>query len=576
MRRIAVVGAGPAGAQLALGLQAHGYDVTLVADRDPDEIRRGPVMSGQCTFDTASALQSERELGLHHWEGQAPDISGLAFSLVGPHGTPNASWHAPLESPARSVDQRVKCAAWLEQFADGGLGEIVLHEAGVDDLEWYARTHDLVVVCTGKGELSRLFPRNCELSPYDRPRRALALTYVTGAAPRAEEGAVHYRLVPGVGEYFSFPALAATGPCDVMVFEGVPGGPMDCWDDVRTPEDHLTRSLEILHRFFPDEYERHRHARLTDNGGVLRDRLTPTVRHPVARLASGRHVLGMADAVVLNDPITGQGSHNAAQAATHYLDSILRHGTAEFTPHWMQRTFDNFWRGWGQWAVGWTNSLLTELSPHQRDLLTAAADLPSVAGALAAGFDDPRTLYRWWFEEAEALRFLAEKRAQHAARFDGRTLRRALGQYATGVTVVTARAPDGRNVGMTANSFTSVSLNPPLVLWCPGKNSPSLPDFTDASHFAVHVLAADQHHLSRQFATPAADKFRGTPTTPGIAGTPLLDGAVARFQCRTVQRLDAGDHVIFLGEVEEYEADGGTPLVFHSGHYQRVTRHPDL
>ncbi|MFL4491242.1 flavin reductase [Streptomyces sp. VTCC 41912] len=576
MRRIAVVGAGPAGAQLALGLQAHGYDVTLVTDRDPDEIRRGPVISGQCTFDTASALQSERELGLHHWEGQAPDISGLAFSLVGPHGTPNASWHAPLESPARSVDQRVKCAAWLEQFADGGLGEIVLHEAGVDDLEWYARTHDLVVVCTGKGELSRLFPRNCELSPYDRPRRALALTYVTGAAPRAEEGAVHYRLVPGVGEYFSFPALAATGPCDVMVFEGVPGGPMDCWDDVRTPEDHLTRSLEILHRFFPDEYERHRHARLTDNGGVLRERLTPTVRHPVARLASGRHVLGMADAVVLNDPITGQGSHNAAQAATHYLDSILRHGTAEFTPHWMQRTFDNFWRGWGQWAVGWTNSLLTELSPHQRDLLTAAADLPSVAGALAAGFDDPRTLYRWWFEEAEALRFLAEKRAQHAARFDGRTLRRALGQYATGVTVVTARAPDGRNVGMTANSFTSVSLNPPLVLWCPGKNSPSLPDFTDASHFAVHVLAADQHHLSRQFATPAADKFRGTPTTPGIAGTPLLDGAVARFQCRTVQRLDAGDHVIFLGEVEEYEADGGTPLVFHSGHYQRATRHPDL
>lgn len=164
--------------------------------------------------------------------------------------------------------------------------------------------------------------------------------------------------------------------------------------------------------------------------------------------------------------------------------------------------------------------LLTDLSPHHRDLLTAAAEIPSVAGALAAGFDDPRTLYRWWFEEAEAHRFLAEKRAQHAARFDGRELRRALGQYATGVTVVTARAPDGRNVGMTANSFASVSLEPPLVLWCPGKNSPSLPDFTDASHFAVHVLAADQHHLSRQFATPADDKFRGTPTTAGIAGTP--------------------------------------------------------
>lgn len=177
MRRIAVVGAGQAGAQLALGLQAHGYDVTLVTDRNPDEIRRGPVMSSQCMFDTA--LQSERELGLHHWEDQAPDISGIAFSLIGPHGAPDVSWRAPLEGPAHSVDQRVKCAAWVEQFADGDRGEIVLHEAGVNDLEWYARTHDLVVVSTGKGELSQLFPRNSELSPYDRPRRALALTYVT-------------------------------------------------------------------------------------------------------------------------------------------------------------------------------------------------------------------------------------------------------------------------------------------------------------------------------------------------------------------------------------------------------------
>lgn len=586
MRRIAVIGAGQAGAQLALGLQAHGYDVTLVAERGSDEVRRGPVMAGQCMFDTA--LRSERELGLHHWEKQAPDISGIALSHIGPHGTPEVSWRAPLEGPAHSVDQRVKCAAWMEQFADlaeGGRGEIMLHEAGVDDLDWYARTHDLVVVATGKGELSRLFPRNAELSPYDRPRRALALTYVTGTAPRegeaaAGEAAVDYRMVPGVGEYFSFPALTTTGPCDIMVFEGVPGGPMDCWDDVRTPEAHLTRSLEILRRFFPDEYERCRDAQLTDSGGVLRDSVTPSVRRPVARLASGRHVLGMAGAVVLDDPITGQGANNAARAAAHYLDSILRHGAAEFTPQWMQRTFDDFWRGWAQWAVGWTNSLLTDLNPHRRELLTAAAEIPSVASALAAGFDDPRTLYRWWFEEAEAHRFLAEQRARHAARFDGRfdgpELRRALGQYATGVTVVTARAPDGRNVGMTANSFTSVSLEPPLILWCPGKNAPSLPDFTDASHFAVHVLAAGQHHLSRRFATPADDKFRSTPTTPGIAGTPLLDGAVARFQCRTVQRLDAGDHVIFLGEVEQYEAEGGAPLVFHSGYYHVATTHPDL
>jgi flavin reductase (DIM6/NTAB) family NADH-FMN oxidoreductase RutF len=351
---------------------------------------------------------------------------------------------------------------------------------------------------------------------------------------------------------------------------------MDCWDDVRTPEQHLARSLEILERFFPWEYERCGDVALTDAGGVLRGRLTPTVRRPVAQLPSGAQVLGMADAVVLNDPITGQGSNNAARAAAFYLDSILVHGTEPFTSDWMRQTFDRFWRGWAQWVVVWTNSVLAPRRPHVQELLEAAADLPTLARAIVNGFDDPRTFYPWWFDGEEATRFLAEKRAQEAARFDPRDFRRAMGQYATGVTVVTSRDRDGRKIGMTANSFTSVSLDPPLVLWCPGKNMPSLADFTAASHFAINILASDQHHLSRQFATPAEDKFAGVPVTDGVAGVPLIEGAVAWFQCRTVTRYDAGDHVIFLGEVERYDAPGGQPLVFHSGYYHVATKHPDL
>ncbi len=161
-------------------------------------------------------------------------------------------------------------------------------------------------------------------------------------------------------------------------------------------------------------------------------------------------------------------------------------------------------------------------------------------------------------------------------RFDARELRRALSQYATGVTAVTARACDGRMVGMTANSFTSVSLDPPLVSWCPAKAAPSLPDFEAATHFAVHVLAADQHHLSRQFATPAEDKFDGVPITAGLAGLPIVAGALAVFQCRLVRRVDAGDHVILLGEIEEYSTAAGQPLVFHSGAYHVASRHPYL
>ncbi|MGJ7611914.1 MULTISPECIES: flavin reductase family protein [unclassified Variovorax] len=160
-------------------------------------------------------------------------------------------------------------------------------------------------------------------------------------------------------------------------------------------------------------------------------------------------------------------------------------------------------------------------------------------------------------------------------RFDRQDFRKALGRFSTGVTVVTTRAPDGRRVGMTANSFSSVSLEPPLVLWSLARHAPSAADFTGASHFAINVLAAHQHHLSRQFATPQPDKFDGVDCCDGAAGVPLLNGAIARFVCRNVKQYDGGDHLIFIGEVERYDRFDGEPLVFHSGCYQVTTRHPE-
>jgi flavin reductase (DIM6/NTAB) family NADH-FMN oxidoreductase RutF len=227
-------------------------------------------------------------------------------------------------------------------------------------------------------------------------------------------------------------------------------------------------------------------------------------------------------------------------------------------------------------VVAWTNSLLAPPTEHVSNLLQAAAEVPGIAATVANGFDDPRVFFPWWFEATSAERFVSEKRAQQSIPFDPREMRQALGQYATGVTVVTCRGQDGHRIGMTANSFTSVSLDPPLVLWCPKKNSPSLDDFTAADHFAVNVLAADQHHLSRQFATPTEDKFAGAHVTDGLSGVPVLGGTVASFQCRTVATYEAGDHVIMLGEVERYDAPGGEPLVFHSGFYHLATKHPDV
>ena len=142
--------------------------------------------------------------------------------------------------------------------------------------------------------------------------------------------------------------------------------------------------------------------------------------------------------------------------------------------------------------------------------------------------------------------------------------------------MVTTRVADGRPLGLTVNSFSSVSLNPPLILWSLSRQAPSFLEFCRATHFAVNVLEARQHHLSRQFSTPLPDKFAGVEFVDGPGRVPLLSGAIAQFICRTVKQYDGGDHVIFLGEVEEYRYAEGEPLVFHSGRYRVATRHPEV
>lgn len=150
-------------------------------------------------------------------------------------------------------------------------------------------------------------------------------------------------------------------------------------------------------------------------------------------------------------------------------------------------------------------------------------------------------------------------------------LRRALGAFATGVAIVTTRAPGGHLVGLTINSFSSVSLSPPLVLWSLSRRSFSLAAFEQAPYYAVNILAADQTEISCRFATPAPDKFRDLEWRPGLGDAPLLQGCVATFECRNRLRHEGGDHRIFMGEVERFYHTGREPLVFLAGQYHRMT-----
>src|SRR6185503_19872449 len=161
----------------------------------------------------------------------------------------------------------------------------------------------------------------------------------------------------------------------------------------------------------------------------------------------------------------------------------------------------------------------------------------------------------------------ANELASDHSPIDPRDFRNALGAYATGVTIITAAGTDGKPYGITCNSFASVSLNPPLVLWSLVLYSSRLNAFQNASHVAVNVLGFSQQALANKFANSSDDKFVDVDWKPGLGGAPLLAGSVANLQCRAANRYYGGDHVIFLGAVEAYSYNRNEPLLFARGGY---------
>ncbi len=147
------------------------------------------------------------------------------------------------------------------------------------------------------------------------------------------------------------------------------------------------------------------------------------------------------------------------------------------------------------------------------------------------------------------------------------SIRKALGNFGTGVTVVTTLGESGRKVGVTANSFNSVSLEPFIILWSLLKTSPSLAAFDGCGRFVVNVLSVDQVDLSRRFASPIADKFEGVSHRPGLEDLPILADCASTCECVTTQRIEVGDHILFLGEVQRFDFEPKPTLLYYQGQY---------
>ncbi|WP_405088954.1 styrene monooxygenase/indole monooxygenase family protein [Microbispora sp. NBC_01389] len=408
MRKVLIVGAGQAGLHLALGLQQRGYDVTVVSARTADEIEHGNVMSSQFQFD--STLRLERDLGIYFWDGQPPHTPFTRFMLGAGGPTPAVEWSSPLKKPGADIDQRVKMSHWLRLFEGNG-GNLIVRNATVSDVDRWAGEYDLVVVAAGKGRLAEMFERDAARSPYTEPQRMLSLVYVNGFQPDPAgpgDNSVDFHLLPGLGEMIVMPALTVSGPCHVLFFEALPGGELDVFGDVSSPQQHLERFAGLLERHVPWVREQYDKLELTDPGGTLRGGFTPIVRRPVATLPSGGRALGMGDVVVTNDPITGQGSNMAAKCAATYLDSILEHGDRPFDRAFMERAFETFWTQHGRATTEWTNMALSPPPPHVVELLGAAGQYTAIANRYIEGFDDPNDFAEWFMDSDKAAAYLAE------------------------------------------------------------------------------------------------------------------------------------------------------------------------
>jgi 2-polyprenyl-6-methoxyphenol hydroxylase-like FAD-dependent oxidoreductase len=404
VRKILIVGAGHAGLQLALSLQADGYDITLMSARTAAEIRGGYPTSTQAMF--GPALDHERAAGLNLWDGLTEAAPGCEVSVVPAAGVQALSFYSQWDQASNSVDQRVKMSTWLELFEQRG-GRVIYHMAMTSELAALAGMYDLTVIAAGKGELVEMFDRDAAKSKYTSPGRHLSAMYLNGVEQRGEgkDPMIDIIMAPGAGEFYAMPAYTVTGRCNLFLLEAVPGGPWDQFTDRPSADEHLRRTRAILDGYLPWQAPRYAKAEPTDPKAMLSGAFTTTIRKPTAEVAPGSHVLGMADVVVVNDPVSGQGANNASHSAAIYGKAIRDRGDQPFDQEWMQATFDTYWAH-AKNSIALTEMLLDPLPEHIVGALGAASQYPAIAKRAIDLFPYPGTIHDWLLDPAKAAAYL--------------------------------------------------------------------------------------------------------------------------------------------------------------------------
>ncbi|GAC06215.1 styrene monooxygenase subunit StyA [Paraglaciecola chathamensis] len=362
-KRIAIVGAGAAGLHLGIYLRKHNVDVTLFTDRRPDEYADCKLLNTVAHH--SQTIEREEMLGINHWPESC--YFGHYYYVGGPQPL---RFYGDLKKPSRAVDYRVYLPTLMKDFVSMG-GQIEYGTVSTDDLELLSENYDLVSVCVGKYEMKSLFDTVDELSPFDKPQRALCVGLFKGIA-EDETRAVTMSFSPMNGELIEIPTLSFDGMCTALVFENHIGGDLEILANINYDEDpraFLDLMLDRLEKHHTSVYERiDRDAFDLVNGSkdLLQGAVTPVLREGATTLKNGKQIIGLGDIQATVDPVLGQGANMATYSSWIIGEEIVKNPVFDqrFFEHVENRRHDRV-----QCATRWTNYKLSSLASLPQEFM---------------------------------------------------------------------------------------------------------------------------------------------------------------------------------------------------------------
>ena len=411
MKNIGIVGCGIAGLHLGLLLQQHGFDATIYSDRSPEQIRAGRIQNFVVRFQ--NTLERERALGVNHWDFEDFGVYGV-YMYIGIPPSPIV-WFGSKKQPASAVDMRIYQSTLLEDFASRG-GSIVIGELQASDLERLSEKHDLMVVASGRGSLTQMFPRDAERSPYAAPQRNLSGGFFRGLDFPDPLGVI-YSVSPGNGEIFQAPFVTFEGRrvCSLLI-ESIPGQALDAISHIRyadDPEKFETTVLNLVREHAPMIYER---VNLKEFGvlrpqDVIQGAITPTVRRGYAPLGNGKFAMALGDVHIILDPIIAQGANTASKCAWLLGEALLEDQPLD--ENFCRETEQKLWEA-ARAASEWTNATLQPPPPHAVEIFAAAAQNRLLANELVENFNAPERNWEIFSSPINAGNFLKKHSFQTA------------------------------------------------------------------------------------------------------------------------------------------------------------------